>query len=192
MTKAFVLGNGVSRKGVDLSALQKHGKIYGCNALYKDYKPDVLVATDRPIAEQIQQTGYARSHKFYTRYPLPDLGALRIPEKYWGYSSGPAAVAIAALDKHAEIYLLGFDMGPTQQQTFNNVYAGEEFYKAPGSHPTYTENWKKQLAEIAQDFPHQLFVRLQGPTTAAAAKLEKISNFQHRPILELLNQLNNG
>ena len=83
MTTAFVLGNGVSRQGIDLSMLQRHGKIYGCNALYKDFEPDVLVATDRPIAEHIQQLGYAQRKKFYTRYPISGMGAHRIPEKYW-------------------------------------------------------------------------------------------------------------
>lgn len=192
MTMAFVLGNGVSRQGIDLDRLRCHGKIYGCNALYKDFEPDVLVATDRPIAEHIQRLDYARRCKFYTRYPIPDLGALRIPEKYWSYSSGPVAVALAALDRHATIYLLGFDMGPTQQQKFNNVYAGAEFYKAAGAHPTYTGNWKKQIAQVARDFPELTFVRLQGPTTADIAEFNSIGNFQHRPISELLDQLNNG
>ena len=44
MTTAFVLGNGVSRKEIDLESLRKWGKTYGCNALYRDFAPDVLVA----------------------------------------------------------------------------------------------------------------------------------------------------
>lgn len=192
MTTAFVLGNGVSRQGIDLSVLQRHGKIYGCNALYKDFEPDVLIATDRPIAEHIQQLGYAQRKKFYTRYPISGMGAYRIPEKYWGYSSGPAALAIAALDRHATIYLLGFDMGPTQQNKFNNVYAGSQFYKAVGAHPTFTGNWTKQVAQVAADFPTLCFVRIQGATTAAVPDFSTIKNFKHRPLQELLDQLNNG
>lgn len=192
MTRAFVLGNGVSRQGVDLGVLQRHGSIYGCNALYKDFEPDVLVATDRAIAEHIQRLGYAQRKKFYTRYPLPELGAKRIPERYWTYSSGPVALALAAMDQHREIYLLGFDMGPDVNQTFNNVYAGQEFYKAVGTVPTYTENWKKQLAQVAGDFVTCRFVRLTGTTTADVKELKNIENFFHRPLIDLLNQLNNG
>jgi hypothetical protein len=59
MTVAFVLGNGVSRSGLALEQIQKLGKIYGCNALYREFTPDVLVATDRLIATQIQENGYA-------------------------------------------------------------------------------------------------------------------------------------
>ena len=37
MKRVFCLGNGESRKDVNLSALKAHGKIYGCNALYRDF-----------------------------------------------------------------------------------------------------------------------------------------------------------
>ena len=192
MATAFVLGNGISRQGIDLTELRRHGKIYGCNALYKDFEPDVLVATDRPIAEQIQRLEYAQRKTFYTRDPIAGLGARRIPEKYWGYSSGPAAMALAALDQHAQIYLLGFDMGPTQHNKFNNVYAGAEFYKSVGATPTYTGNWRKQIAQVTEDFPTQMFIRLQGATTAAVADFDSLKNFKHVAVSEFLKQLNNG
>ena len=43
----FCIGNGQSRAPVDLIKLRPQGKIYGCNALYRDFKPDVLVAVDQ-------------------------------------------------------------------------------------------------------------------------------------------------
>lgn len=192
MTTAFVLGNGISRQGIDLALLQRHGSIYGCNALYKDFEPDVLVATDRPIAEQIQRLNYAQQHVFYTRYPIAGLGARRIPQKYWGYSSGPVAMALAALDRHAHIYLLGFDLGPTQHNTFNNVYAGAEFYKSAGAHPTYTGNWRNQISQVARDFPSLTFTRLTGKTTAEIADFATIANFKHLTVSQFLEQLNTG
>jgi hypothetical protein len=39
MTKVFCIGNGESRKGFDLESLRKHGTIYGCNAIYRDFMP---------------------------------------------------------------------------------------------------------------------------------------------------------
>ena len=84
MSKAFVCGNGVSRKDIDLSKLKSHGSIYGCNAMYREFEPDCLIATDRPISEQIQHSGYPLKNKFYTRKPLEGLGAHRVPEQYWG------------------------------------------------------------------------------------------------------------
>ena len=53
MAIAFVIGNGISRRGIDLLQLQQLGHTYGCNALYREFLPNVLVATDKPIADAI-------------------------------------------------------------------------------------------------------------------------------------------
>ena len=175
---AFVLGNGVSRRGIDLTRLRSHGPIYGCNALYREYTPDVLVATDRPIATAIQQSGYSAQHRFYTRRPLPNSGARPVPTGYYGNSSGPIACVLAAQD-HQTVYMLGFDLGPVANQTFNNIYAGTEFYKAEGARPTYTGNWIAQITKIARDFPTVQFHRVRGDTTADIPELGRILNFHH-------------
>jgi hypothetical protein len=135
------------------------------------------VATDRPIAEAIQRSGYSKKNRFYTRRPLPDLGAQPVPRKYHGNSSGPIACALAALDNHTPLYLLGFDMGPGPNNRFNNVYAGTEFYKAPDSVPTFTGNWIRQLVTIAGDFPTVQFTRVCGPTSAEIKEFKNIQNF---------------
>lgn len=190
MTTAFVLGNGVSRQGIDLNQLQAHGKIYGCNALYREFEPDVLVATDRPIATAIQQSGYALRRKFYTRRPMPNLGANAVPRDYFGYSSGPIATAIAASDGYQQLYLLGFDMGPSQNNQFNNIYAGTEFYKSAGSMPTFTGNWVKQIIHIAQDFPTTQFVRVMGPTTAHIEQFDAVPNLHRMNLADFFTEIN--
>ena len=191
MTIAFVLGNGVSRRAANLELLRSRGRIYGCNALHRDFEPDVLVATDRPIAEHIQALGYAMDHKFYTRKPVPGRGGYRIPEPYYTFSSGPAAVGIALDDGMRRIYLLGFDMGPGSDNMFNNVYASTEFYKKSGSVPTYTGNWTRQVAKLAQQSPSVDFVRVCGPTTARLTDLDGITNLQHLQMSEFLDRINN-
>ena len=188
MATAFVLGNGVSRRGIDLSCLQKHGKIYGCNALYREFTPDVLVATDRPIATAIQESGYPLKNKFYTRRPIDGLGADKVPALYYGYSSGPIATAIAAQDGHGCIYMLGFDMGPVDDK-FNNVYAGTEFYKRIDAPPTYTGNWVKQLIKIMEDHPNTQFVRVHGPTTADIEQFKNTVNLQSQSMHDFLLQV---
>jgi hypothetical protein len=188
MTQAFVLGNGISRKTIASASLQPLGKIYGCNALYREFTPDVLVATDRPIATAIQESGYANQHVFHTRRPLEGHGAQPVPVAYFGYSSGPIACALAAQAGHTAIYMLGFDMGPAQNHQFNNVYAGTEFYKMPTAAPTFTGNWIKQLIRIAQDFPLVQFVRVHGPTTAEITQFAAVSNFKSMDLSEFLNQ----
>ena len=192
MTVAFVLGNGQSRSAVNLHRFRSLGPIYGCNGLYRDFEPDCLVATDRPIAEAIQQSGYAKTHRFYTRRPLPDLGALIVPKKYHGNSSGPIACALAALDGHDRIYLLGYDMGPNGNNRFNNMYAGTEFYKASDAAPTFTGNWIRQIASMAGDFPDVQFIRVCGPTSAEIKEFKNIGNFDTIDIKLFRHRLDNN
>lgn len=191
MTLAFVLGNGQSRTAVDLNRIKNLGSIYGCNGLYRDWEPDCLVATDRPIAEAIQRSGYSKKHRFYTRKPLPDLGAQIVPRKYHGNSSGPIACALAAIDGHDRIYLLGFDMGPSPNMRFNNVYAGTEFYKGADAAPTFTGNWIRQLVTIAGDFPNTRFIRVCGHTTAEIKEFKNIGNFENIDIQTFLLRSDN-
>ena len=191
MTPAFVLGNGISRKAVDLEVLKHCGIIYGCNALYRDFTPEVLVATDRAIAEEIQNSGYAQEHKFYTRRPIGGLGGLVIPQQYYGFSSGPAAVGLAASAKYKTIYLLGFDLGPSKSGKFNNVYADTEFYKKSSAVPTYTGNWVRQIVRTCSDFPKTSFIRVRGETTADIKELNGVKNLAHMTMEDFLNRINN-
>ena len=191
MAAGFVLGNGVSRRQVDLDQLKLHGTVYGCNALYREFVPDVLISTDNPISTHIQQSGYSATHTHYTRKPLPDTGAQRVPQQYFGFSSGPIAVGIAALARHETVYLIGFDMGPTRTGHFNNCYADTEFYKKSSANPTFTGNWVRQLKTIAKEHLTTRFVRVQGDTTAQIPELLGISNMSHMPIEDFLNRINN-
>ena len=63
---AFVLGNGLSRKPIDPHLLKQHGRIYGCNALYRTFAPDYLVAVDTKMIMEIQKTDYAHKHQVWS------------------------------------------------------------------------------------------------------------------------------
>ena len=65
--RVFCIGNGESRKDFDLEKLKPHGKIYGCNALYRDFTPDVLCAVDMGIMHEIYNSGYAQDNKVVFR-----------------------------------------------------------------------------------------------------------------------------
>ena len=191
MSAAFVLGNGVSRLAIDLNQLKQRGRIYGCNALYREFTPDVLVSTDKAISQVIQNSGYAQNNVMYTRKPLVGLGARAVPQSYFGFSSGPIAVGLAAIDQNLAIYLIGFDMGPSATNKFNNVYADTEFYKKSASLPTFTGNWTRQLVTICRDFPLTSFHRVMGDTTASIPELNNINNLRSMPMADLLDRINN-
>jgi len=189
MTTAFVLGNGRSRQAVDLALLKQHGPVYACNAIYREFTPDVLVATDRPIAEAIQNSGYSLKHRFHTRQPLPNLGALPLDKRYRGFSSGPNATALACLDGYYKIYLIGFDLGTTNGQ-FNNLYADTDFYKKSASPPTFSGNWVRQLIQLAEENSNREFVRVMGTESAMIPSYNNIKNLQSKSISEFTDLLN--
>ena len=68
MKRVFLIGNGTSRKDFDLESLRPHGKIYACNAIYRDgFRPDVLVAVDHGIMHEIYNAGVADEIPCYFR-----------------------------------------------------------------------------------------------------------------------------
>jgi hypothetical protein len=162
MTIAFVLGNGKSRLAVDpQTELLGRGTIYGCNAIYRDFMPQVLVSTDKPISDQIQIEGIPERVKHWTRRPLPDSKSLKIERPYYGMSSGPVAISRAALDGHSHIYFMGFDLG-SPDGLLNNIYGGSEFYKANTDKATFAGNWVFQINQISREFRNAIFYRVVG------------------------------
>lgn len=75
MTKVFVLGNGESRKSLDLNTLKTKGKVYGCNAIYRDSVVDSLVVVDGGMIHEVYSSGYCSDNKVYARgwTKLPDM-----------------------------------------------------------------------------------------------------------------------
>ena len=67
----IVLGNGPSRRGLDLHKLAESATIYGCNALYRDFQPDFLFANDVNMMIEILQSNYPGRCVFLDTPPLP-------------------------------------------------------------------------------------------------------------------------
>ena len=55
---AFVLGNGESRKGIDIDDLKEKGTVYACNAVYRTHQPHWLVAVDPKMMLEIAESDY--------------------------------------------------------------------------------------------------------------------------------------
>ena len=69
MNKVFLIGNAESRIGFDISGLRKHGKVYGCNAIYRTNPDDidVLTAVDNGIIHEIYHSGFANKKPCWFR-----------------------------------------------------------------------------------------------------------------------------
>ena len=189
MTIGFVLGNGKSRLAIDPKELMSKGSVYACNAIYREFIPHVLIATDRLIAQRIQDEGVDKKVKFWTRRPAPESSALKIERPYFGMSSGPVAVSRSCINGDSTIYLVGFDLGSTNDK-FNNVYADTEFYKKSDDPPTFAGNWVYQLHQIAKEFKNTRLFRVTGPESADIEWNEdNISNISMDDFKAVINKL---
>lgn len=186
MNTAFVIGNGRSRIGLDLSSLKTAGKIYGCNAIYRDFSPDVLIATDSGITKEIELSGYPENHIFYTR--KPGHPGSKIITKNHGYSSGPIAATYAAVEGFCNIYLIGFDLIGSNNK-HNNVYSGTANYKSVHSEATYYGNWVNQILSIAREFDTQQFIRV-GDCNQYRPQQWNRHNIKYQNINEFLSEVN--
>jgi len=80
-------------------------------------------------------------------------------------------------------------MGPTVNNTINNLYAGTEFYKKADAPPTFTGNWIKQICTICRDHPLIQFTRVCGETTATVAEFDSIGNLKNQPLDQFLTEI---
>lgn len=73
--RVFCIGNGESRSPIDLIRLRPHGKIYGCNGLYRDFTPDVLCSVDGQMMHEIYHSGYGDKNELWLRdwNPIPGV-----------------------------------------------------------------------------------------------------------------------
>ncbi len=67
----IVIGNGPSRRGLDLHKMSESAAIYGCNALFRDFSPDFLFANDRSMVLEILRADYKGRCIFHEWDSLP-------------------------------------------------------------------------------------------------------------------------
>ena len=135
MKTAFVLGNGISRLQFDLGVLKKHGSIFGCNALYRDFIPDVLTAVDDRMIKEIIDAKIQKKCRFIIEDSQANQEFLldskidsivtNIPSRM---DSGNLALLLAAQEA-TDVYMIGFDY-ISSTPFHNNVYAGSMNYKS--------------------------------------------------------------
>ena len=158
---AFVLGNGKSRLNVDPKNFQERGTVYGCNALYREFAPDYLVAVDVKMVNEIIASGYHRTHQVWTNSNkgVTSKANINFFSPHKGWSSGPTALWFASTHTYQTIYILGFDYQGAGGK-FNNVYADTFNYKKSTDAPTFHGNWLSQTEKVIKEFRQIKFVRV--------------------------------
>lgn len=184
MKTAFIIGNGVSRQPVEVKKLQEHGSIYGCNALYREFSPDHLIAVDTKMIKEIVTTGYHLTNSVWTNSNSysRSIEKLCIFNPSLGWSSGPSALNLATQHGFKKIYILGFDykgLG-NDNEYVNNIYAGTQNYKKINDRATYFGNWERQTATIISKNPEVKYSRIiKDQSSFIPENLRKQSNLSH-------------
>jgi hypothetical protein len=186
---AFVLGNGKSRLNADLNVLKNYGTIYGCNALYREFEPDHLVAVDVKMINEIIASGYHKTHSVWTN---PNKGVstktnVNFFSPHKGWSSGPTALWMAAQKGYKKIYILGFDYQGLGGK-FNNVYADTFNYKKSTDAATFHGNWLSQTDKVVREYKNIKFYRVVEDSSAFIPDLLSTNNqnLQHIGYKEFL------
>lgn len=180
--RAFVLGNGTSRQSIPLPYVKKYGMIYACNAIYREFEPDYLIAVDTKMIVEINRSGYQNTHQVWTN-PNKAFSQYKNfnyfkPSKGW--SSGPTALWFAAQHGYPEIYILGFDykgLGDNNKYV-NNLYAGTPNYKKQKDGATYFGNWLRQTKQVIKDHPNTTFYRVIAPDNYCPPELNNFNNLK--------------
>ena len=188
MATAFVLGNGTSRSSIPLEPLRKFGKIYACNAIYRDFDPDFLIAVDSKMIIELDKARYQHKVPVWTNENklFEKMSGLNFFNPSKGWSSGPTALWLASEHKNKEIYILGFDyvgVGRELEQV-NNIYAGTDNYKRKEERATYYGNWLKQTVVTIQKFSKKRYIRVVEEDSFIPKDFQPLSNLEHITVAE--------
>lgn len=189
-----VVGNGISRRGQDLEDWKyKCSVMIGCNNLYKEIFPDMLVSADWNMTNQILKDVPAfpglhifRDKKVWrVRTGRMILVSLMKP----GWSSGGRAVELAcSLCDPEKVYLIGFDLDWTSAGSYNNMYEGMPGYKKAGDPPVCPKNFISQIETVCKNFPTVEFVRYIPEEGAINKQLALLPNMKQELYPSLDNQ----
>ena len=174
LNKALVIGNGESRKNINLEQYANYTLI-GCNAIHRDIIVDHLICCDRRMVEESTNNPNTNNTQIYVRESwyhyfrkikknknvkllptLPYEGDKKADHPdHWG--SGGYAVLVAASLGFKEIELIGFDLYPIGT-TVNNVYKGTANYSKADARPVDYSFWVYQISQIFRHYPNTQFV----------------------------------
>ncbi len=177
---AFVLGNGISREDILLEEISKIGKVYACNAVYRTFAPDYLIAVDVKMVLEINKSGYQKKNEVWTNpnRAFDRMQGLNFFQPSKGWSSGPTALWLASQHSYEKIYILGFDYrGLNEGQKFNNIYANTNNYKKSDDGATFFGNWLRQTKAVIQENKNINYVRVITSDNYNPEELNKFSNY---------------
>ena len=194
---AFVLGNGESRRGIEINDLMEKGTVFACNAVYRTHRPHFLIAVDPKMILEIAETDYMLHNKVWSNFNAQYNKNPKILDHVnWfkpslGWSSGPTALRMACEHGFKEIYILGFDYqghGDGKRFKLNNMFGDTRNYKKRNEEATFYGNWMNQTKRCLQDFKDVRFHRVIPKGWFKPKDIEWHENMDHPTTEEFLSR----
>ena len=192
-TQAVVVGNGESRQDFNLQLIGDHRggllakdklQTYGCNALYRDFTPDFLVAVGDEIIKEIANSGYTNDNIVYTNAGavLDHPGKFYLVPQNASYDAGSLAAYMACFDGHTKVFLMGYDGYDNHHQHAGSNY--NNMYKDTNGYLNNTENQNGKfltttLQNVVKTYSDVEFIRVMPESTSwIPEELEPLANFR--------------
>lgn len=200
MKPALVIGNGESRRSIDLKKFKNSFILVGCNAVHRDYRIDHLVCCDNRMVKEALNNTTGNETKIYTRemwyrdhrkiaknknvHRLPDLPYTGIsrPDQPLHWGSGAYALLLASQLSN-EIHIIGFDLYGVNGKV-NNVYKGTENYSAANKPQIDYSYWVYQIQKVFRCFPDKTFF-IYNSNDWILPDDWRCKNVQHKKLFEL-------
>jgi hypothetical protein len=169
-SQAVAIGNGESRAHFDMRFIQYHQggllaknklQSYACNAAYRDFTPDFLIATGDDIVEEIAGSGYCANNIVYTN----SKNLVKYPSNFYlipqdlPYDAGAIAAYMACFDGHKKVFLMGYDQYDVLDAPINNVYKNTNGYP-DDTGTTNGEFFARSLNDVMTTYSDVEFVRV--------------------------------
>lgn len=172
---AYCIGNGESRRFLNLPKITENKTVVGCNALHRDLAVDHLICCDRRMVDEAVKSDNTANTKIYVREHwfryfrkikkdkrinhLPDLpytGEKKIDQpEHWG--SGTFAILVASmLEDVKEVRLIGFDLYDNNGKV-NNLYKNTQHYSQKDAKAVDYSYWVYQTQKVFVHFPKVQF-----------------------------------
>ena len=196
--KCFIIGNGESRKSFDLTRLRLEPRddfpIYGCNALYRDFIPDILFVSDLRMIEEVKSLdlNLARVDEHTIKLSNGSILSLPISFKVTGVMTVMCAPLLDV--RITDFYLLGFDMYPSEETgKLNNIYKDSINYRK--SDECYRQMVNHSVPALKFIFNHYLnkkFFIVNSKKSVYFNDCKNLYQISYNDFEEILNRCHSG
>ena len=183
----YVIGNGESRRDIDISKLV--GFKIGCNGIYLHEHVDMICAMDvfwrDKIVKETNIPLLSRSvrNSFQPVLQIYDKHWIDTPVTYKGYCSGITALDYVSYMMDDDITLLGFDFG-YKGETVNHIYKDTPNHPKSDRKAQNEDIFYQEALKVFKMYPNKSY------TWIGDSDLFKLNNVKRQSIWTLQNQSN--